>query len=268
MNRAVVFAVVLGMLVALAAAGHASWNDRANTARKGRMCKDGSGKDSWNQRYAYERCTTCHSRCYYTKFNTTAVSNGAPYGLCNSIGDECTVELYIKTEPCCECGQGHGQVDTLEETDLESLEVLDTFSSCEVVFMGTMINGYWTMPLDASCNITKNPLFTQQWVRNDCTVNKIFDCDDGSYQSGAVLRQAYKNNYRNGRYPDPCFADKYWVDSYASAEKGVITSAFEMFRPNSNTMWFDQPLTRKDAPTQIPCGRIPEHIPVYTPPMV
>lgn len=260
--------VLLGLFVAFASAALGSWNDRTNTARKGRLCKNGRGKGSWNDREAYERCTTCHSRCYYTKFNTTAVSNGYPIGLCDTTGDECMVEIFLKTEPCCECGEGHGEVDTLEETDVEELEVSETYSSCEVVFMGTAINGWWTLPLDDDCNVTANPLFTQVWVLDDCTVNKVFDCPDGSYQSGAILRQAYDKNYRNGRYPDPCFADRHWTDSFASTEKGVVTSAFEMFRPNTNTMWFDQPLTRKEAPVQISCNRIPDNIPVYMPPVI
>ncbi len=257
--------VVGFVLVALAA--HSSWDDRFNTGRFGRLCKGGKGEGSWVEREAYRRCATCHSRCYSTKFNATAESSGGPSGLCDKYGDECIVELFIKTAPCCQCFAGHGEVETFEDEMFETLEVKDTFSRCEVTFFGVLINGFDTLPLDSSCNVTAEPLFTQQWVLNDCTVNKIFDCFDGSWKSGSLLRQAYNKEYRNGRYPDPCFADRHWVDSFASEEKGVVTSEFVMFRPDTTTKWFDRSLTRDDAPVQINCKNVPTNTPVYVEPV-
>ena len=122
----------------------------------------------------------------------------------------------------------------------------------------------WTLPLEISCNDSTTALFEQEWVSDDCTVNTLRDCVDQTL-SGSKLTQAYNKDYRNGRYPDPCFADSHWVESFTSEEKGLIGSRFQMWRPNFNTVWFDTVLTRNMAPKQVRCSDLPDECHVYQP---
>lgn len=275
MWRRVIFAAALFALVASALAGHKTWDDRTIAARRTRLCEGERGDGSWLERSLYERCETCASRCYATTFNATAETNGSPLGMCDQIGEVCSITVYLITAPCCFCKDGHSENDILEEQLLhdgteERNELHLTESRCEVPFMGVLVNGFWMLPLETDCNISANAGFDQEWAKGDCTVNTVSDCVGDLPKAGAQLTQAYSKEYKNGRYPDPCFADKHWVASYMSETKGLVSSSFQMWRPNSNAVWFDQALTRDNAPREIPCSRIPsvEHIPVYQPPMV
>lgn len=266
-------AIYIGSALALT-----SWDDRTNAARRTRLCKGDKGAGSWVERQGYQRCSTCNSRCYATTFEAEAETSGAPVTLCDTQGDKCDITVIIVTAPCCRCQQGHYENDILEEDLDEKFEATLTESYCEVPFMGVLVNGKWTLPLENDCNLTSNAHFVQEWVADDCTVNQITDCNEAggsSVQSkgcsaGSRLTQAYKKDYRNGRYPDPCFADSHWVESYTSEEKGLITSRFEMWRPNTNNLWFDKVLSRSEAPVQINCDSIPDvdEIPVFVPPQV
>lgn len=274
MWRRVIFAVALVALASSALAAD-TWDDRTIAARRTRLCAGETGRASWLDRSLYERCDTCSSRCYATTFNATAETNGAPVGLCDQSGEVCSITVLLITAPCCFCKEGHEENDVLQEQLLhdgteERAELHLTQSRCEVPFMGVLVNGFWTLPLENNCNTSLNAGFEQEWAKDDCTVNQVSDCVIDGPLAGARLFQAYSKNYKNGRYPDPCFADKHWVDSYMSETKGLVSSLFRMWRPNSNALWFDQALTRHTAPREIPCSSIPNvaHIPVYQPPMV
>lgn len=219
--------VTLLLFVSGALAGHKTWEDRTSVSERGRLCTGGRGAGSWVSREGYTRCATCNSRCYMTTFTATAETSGAPAGLCDTQGDECEITIYFETAPCCTCPLGHGENCVLEETDDDKLEILATESRCEVTQMRVLVNGEWTLPLENSCNDSTTALFEQEWVSDDCTVNTLRDCVDQTL-SGSKLTQAYSKDYRNGRYPDPCFADSHWVESFTSEEKGLIGSRFQM----------------------------------------
>lgn len=268
-NGALFFACGILVLVYVvgAQAAHPTWDNRVNGAERTRMCRGHTGARSWVQREAYERCETCQARCYRAVFNATAETSGSPLDLCDTAGDECTLTLYIKTASCCCCQQGHTESENIEQDCDENYEEINTESYCEVPSFTVLVNGYWTLPLDSACNVTSHALFTQDAVKNDCTLNQLRDCDPPSY-SGARLTQAYNDGYRNGRYPDPCFADNHWISSFSSENKGLIASQFEMWRPNSNSLWFDVALEKAQAPQLISCHDVPKasHIVVYNPP--
>jgi hypothetical protein len=266
--RGTLVVVLVMAIVTLAAAGHHTWEDRISSSMRNRVCRGGRGDGSWVERTAAERCTTCHSRCYTTTFSAEAQTNGTPALLCDNSGEECDITLVIMTAPCCLCHQGHSESDIFQENNMEEFQQHETESFCEVPFFGVLVNGYWTLPLDsAACNLTQNPLFTQEWVEDDYTVNSIKDCA-ASLTSGATLVQVYDKAYPNGRFPDPCFGDSHWRSSHLTENDGLQESTFQLRRPESSAIWFQKTLTTKEAPREIACSRLPKKadIPVYSPP--
>ena len=253
----VILGVTLLLFVSGALAGHKTWENRDSVSERGRLCKGDMGDGSWVSRDGYTRCGTCNSRCYITTFTATAETSGGPAGLCDTQGDECEITIYFETAPCCACPLGHAENCVLEETDDEKLEIRGTESRCEVPKMRVLVDGCWALPLENGCNTSTSALFQQEWVSDDCTVNSLSDCVDQG-NAGARLTQAYNKDYRNGRYPDPCFADSHLVESFTSEEKGLIGSRFQMWRPNSNAVWFDTVITRDMAPKQTRCSHLPQ----------
>ena len=267
MSRISTTLLLLGLglvLVGIANADINTWENRLNGARRTRLCHGVNGADSWVRRNGYTRCQTCQSRCYRADLKGTAETNGNPVGLCDAIGETCDITVFVMTSPCCACSGGFVANDLYEEDDMDIFELSASESSCEVPFLGVLVNGSWTLPLENNCDISQNAVFEQSWVKGDYTINTLRDCPNQG-QAGARLTQAFDTNYRNARYPDPCFRDDHFVSSYMTENNGLISSSLKMWRPNNNNVWFDIELTRNTPLVQINCKSIPakEDIPVW-----
>lgn len=260
-------ALVLLLCAGVAMAGHKTWENRLSASLRNRVCKGDAGQGSWVDRTAAERCSTCHSRCYVSRFDAEAQTNGGPALLCDNSGEVCSIEVYLVTAPCCRCNT-HNETDSLQQGLNSEFQQHETVSQCEVPFMGVLVNGYWMLPLESQCNLTEHALFAQTWVEDDYTTNSVRDCPAQS-SAGAMLVQTYNKEYRNGRYPDPCFADSHWRGSHLSDSDGLQQSQFVMWRPGCNDVWFSRQLTTAEAPREISCKKVPNmaELLVYSPPV-
>jgi len=239
---------VISIVVLIVAASPETWEDRISASRRSRLCTN-DGPGSWVERIAPLRCATCHSRCYKAEFDAQVETSGAPADLCDTSGDVCRISVFLATQPCCRCAAGHEEQSQLFAPDNETRV---TESRCEVTSMVTLVNGQTTLPLFSPvCNATEPPLFVQSWLFDAYTANSVRDCA-ASATAGSWIRQVYNTNYRNGRYPDPCFADSHW-----RATHNALTSRFTMWRPGSGLLWFDHALTIKEAPREINCAKVP-----------
>lgn len=262
MRSLLLVAVAVCALIALGAAHNKekAWIRRANgSMRVNHTVEIEDGSNSWIRRDGITRCGTCNSRCYTTEFNLTAETSGAPAGLCSTLGDNCRITIYVKTAPCSACAGGTQETTVIEQNDGTTFTLTSTESRCEVSRMLVLVNGYRTLPLENTCDPEAAPLFQQQWVDGDATSNNIKDCAAHA-QAGSRLTQAYKGAYRNGRYPDPCFADEHLVDTLVTQQQGVLTTNFRMWRPNSNAIWFDGVLEHHQSLHQISCHKMPKDI--------
>jgi len=258
------FLIVVGIVVAMATLSIAShWNTRESGSLRTEMCEREPKEGKWTDRDAPTRCGTCNSRCYYTTFNATVISNGPPSGLCNETGDNCNIQIYIATRPCCACSGGTEIVTTTEYSfnemteEIEEIEIISTDSRCEVDYMLVLINGVWTLPLEPSCNLDVSPRFTQTVVKGDVTTNLIRDCPTIN-NAGSRLSQVYNAGYHNGNYPDPCFTAKHWRGTVASQELGSVENNFKMWHPTTNGVWFDLQLESGQEPHFINCKDVPD----------
>lgn len=252
---------VVAMMATMAIAAH--WNTRASGSTKGtEMCEREEKGGAWTDRDAPTRCGTCESRCYFTTFNATVIANGPPSGLCNVTGDNCNIQIYLASRPCCACSGGT-QISTTtqfslnEENELEEIEIISTDSRCEIDYMLVLVNGVWTLPYEPSCDLDVTPRFTQTVVKDDTTTNTIRDCP-AINNAGSRLAQVYNTGYHNGNYPDPCFSAKHWRETFVSQELGSVESSFKMWHPTTNAVWFDVTLTDGQQPHFINCKDLPD----------
>jgi len=242
------------------------WQQRQTDAQHTRRCVDPDDDPKWLDRPGYVRCATCESRCYHSRFNATASTSGAPALLCDTAGDECQIDVWMMTAPCCRCEGTTEITDALQEDGDDTFQMDITSSRCEVEQIRVLVNGYWVLPLDGACDPYAEPLFSQTSLMDDNTQNIINDCFGGGF-SGSAISQVYNQAFDSGRYPHPCFQAKHWRTSFVSAEEGLLTSTFNMWRPGNDSFWFQHDFAKTEALSEVPCNKMPEQWVVYVPPV-
>jgi len=249
-----VVVLIVALLCGLALANsYKGWLPRESVSSLTKICGGDTNQKSYLSRQGVTGDERCAQRCYATEFVAAAETNGSPSGLCNNIGEECTISVFLKTSPCCTCPEGKQVTRVSIDEDSEEFDLVATESYCDIEQLLVLVNGLWTLPCDADCNITAPPGLEQVSLRHDSTVTDVTDCSDSS--SGSDLHLVFNHYYNQPVFPDPAFLGNHWRSSFDSEQSGLISSEFTLYRPNSASVWFNQQLTVILTP--IDCATIP-----------
>jgi hypothetical protein len=214
-------AAVLLLLLLIGYCSAQGYYNPVNAARKCRGFGTDTKRTNGDEWYTYissSECEDCCQRCYISHFKTLINDPDCTYpGFCNEGEDEpCEVYMFIKTRPCNRCCNTGSHMYSLSEEcdDGELIRTHSTLSTCEVQRFDVCIGPDHVDVASMFEDCTTDATFEMQAYEDTCEQIELKNCVEAS--TGALVRWIFNDNANYNGWPNDCFWDKHFRDSYAS----------------------------------------------------